>query len=307
MSWSISSHKTFKRCPRQWYYKNTLADGRVKRVPERIEATRLSKLKTIDAWRGDIVDQVISEYLIKKIRFKENISLKDTISIAKNIFDKQFEMESRPRIDGQNYQFGFIDVEFGRTIHKEKLEQAWFEIELALNNFTNNSDLQKELYEAELLFPQRPITFTYEGTSIKAIPDLIAFFRNKSPKIFDWKVNYMGTTPNEEQLIIYGIALKHCNPHKDFPQSLEKYKLNEIRLAEVQLIANEIGFMRNYSATDKKVEAISELIEYSRLQMYGINQDKKYDEISAEEFATTADPDNCFNCGFQKLCKQFEV
>lgn len=307
MIWSISSYKTFKRCPRQWYYKNIVADGKVKNDPFRIEITRLSRLKTIDAWRGEIADRIISEELIRKIRSKDNLIITNTIALARKIFDKQFETESLPLNEVEKHQFGFIDTEFGRVIPKEKLERAWSDIELALNNFINNTELINELYDAKLLIPQRTLTLTYEGIGMRAIPDLIAFFSNEPPKIYDWKVHFEGTTPNEEQLVLYALALKNCNPHVGFPESLKKDKVDEIRLAEIQLIANESGFTRNYQATEKKVEMINELLDYSRLQMYGMYQLKKYKETTANEFATTADPDNCFNCGFQKHCKQVEL
>lgn len=307
MIWSISSYKTFKRCPRQWYYKNIVADGKVKNDPFRVEITRLSRLKTIDAWRGDIADQIISEELVRQIRFKNKLSIKNTIDLARRVFDKQFEMESKPLEEVLKHQFGFIDFEFGREIPKEKLERAWSEIELALNNFINNLELINELLDAEVLFPQRPLTLTYEGIGVQAVPDLIAFFRNKPPKIYDWKVHFEGTTPNDEQLVLYALALKHCNPHKDFPEILKEYDVSEIRLAEVQLIANQFGFIRNYNATEKKVEEVNGLLDYSRLQMYGMYQLKKYKDTNANEFITTADPDNCFNCGFQKHCKQVKI
>ncbi|MFN3852217.1 MAG: PD-(D/E)XK nuclease family protein [Spirosomataceae bacterium] len=307
MIWSISSYKTFKRCPRQWYYKNIVADGKVKNDAFRVEITRLSRLKTIDAWRGEIVDQIISDDLIRQIRFKNRISIDGTIQLARRIFDKQFEMETAPLSEINKHQFGFIDIEFGREISKEKLERAWADIELALNNFINNTDLITELYDAESLLPQRTLTLTYEGIGVRAVPDLISFFKNKSPKIYDWKVHFEGTNPNEEQLILYALALKNCNPQKGFPEYLTEYDVSEIRLAEVQLIANQSGFTRNYQATDNKIIEMNELLDFSRLQMYGMYQLKKYNETSAGEFVTTADPDNCINCGFQKHCKQVKL
>jgi hypothetical protein len=304
MIWSISAHKTFKRCPRQWFYKNILSDGRVKKVPERIEATRLSRLKTIDAWRGQIVDRVLSEILVRKIRQKENVSFEYLLSFAKSIFDRQLQLEIISTNEDINYQIELVDTEYGKEISTDKKQQAWLDIELALKNVLQNKELIIELKDAELLFPQRPLTFTYEGTTIQAIPDLIAFYSNKPPKIFDWKVQTFGTHPNEEQLILYALALKNCNPHKDFPKYLDTYTVQDIRLTEVQLIANDTGYLRNYKATEEKVQELSEIIAYSRLQMYGANQEKKYNETSADVFETAFDPDDCFNCGFKKLCKQ---
>ena len=61
MIWSISESKTFKRCQRQWYFKNCVASALAKKDPIRREAYLLSKLQTISGWRGQIVDSVLSE------------------------------------------------------------------------------------------------------------------------------------------------------------------------------------------------------------------------------------------------------
>ena len=67
MFWSISESRTFKRCQRQWYYKNLLASPTAK-DPLRHTAYLLGKLQSISAWRGNLVDAVISETVLPAVR-----------------------------------------------------------------------------------------------------------------------------------------------------------------------------------------------------------------------------------------------
>jgi hypothetical protein len=306
MIWSISSHKTFKNCPRQWYYKSIVSDGKVKKIPERVEVTRLSKLKTIDAWRGEIVDRTISEFMVLKIKQKQKVTIDQLIRFAKNIFNKQYDAITG-KWDGWKPSFGFIDIEFGREIKDEKLQQAWNDIELSFTNLLNNESLLRDLYEADLLLVQCSLMIKFGDVSVKGTPDLIAFFKNKPPKIFDWKVHTFGTSANEEQLVLYAYLLKKCNPHINFPSYLSNYKIQDIALSEVQLIANEDGFVRNYQIDDEKIEELEQLISNSILEMYGASDLKKYGEIGASDFDVTTYDENCINCPFKKVCNQVEL
>ena len=64
MIWSVSGSKQIVRCQRQWYYKNIVGKICVKNDPFRREVALLSKVKSIDAWRGTIVDHIISSKII---------------------------------------------------------------------------------------------------------------------------------------------------------------------------------------------------------------------------------------------------
>lgn len=303
MTWSISAYKTLQSCPREWFFRHIMADGKVKKDTERVEITRLSKLQTIEAWRGSVVDQVISQYIIQNLRYKNHIGLNKALETAKNIFDRQYALASGESINGI-VEFEFIDKEFGRTIQAETKNKAWKDVELALNNFFQDDELMFQLRAASVLIDQRPITFHYGSTAIKAIPDLVCFYEDETPTIFDWKVHTFGTYDNDEQMLLYAMALKTCNPHKDFPVSLINYTIEDIKLTEVQLIANETGYKRHYKASDEEVEKIHNLISSSLLRMYGLSEMKKYNDLEASDFEITDYPENCINCPFKQPCKQ---
>ena len=265
--WSISAHKQFKRCQRQWFYKNIMADGRVKKDPQRIEATRLSKLKTVAAWRGLVVDQVITAYLIPQLKIKQVPTLERVLSSARSIFDKWYEMASTPLQAGQKLQYGLLDIETKGSVDPDALEQAWNEIVTALTNFVNDEELLAELRSADYLLDQRPLWCKVSDRSVKGIPDLVAFWHDRPPVIYDWKVNFYGTLSHEQQLLVYA---PYANQMVNVTQILRQYLLHHepeaTRLTEVQLITHTGGHKREYTVTTTKLEDTESFIAY-RLSM----------------------------------------
>jgi hypothetical protein len=63
MRWSYSASRSFRECQRQWFFKNIVASARATE-PFRRRVYLLSKLQSVSAWRGKIVDNVISKTLI---------------------------------------------------------------------------------------------------------------------------------------------------------------------------------------------------------------------------------------------------
>ncbi|MDO1449552.1 PD-(D/E)XK nuclease family protein [Rhodocytophaga aerolata] len=304
MIWSPSAHKIFSRCPRQWFYKNVMADGRVKKDPLRIEATRLSKLKTIEAWRGMVVDQVISDFIIPRLNRKMTIVKDEVISIARKIFDKQFELACLAPQNYSKIEVGLLEIENGSSISSEQIEKAWAEVESALNNFLLDEELQSELKSGDYLVPQRPLTFKVGSFSVRGFPDLILFRQNSPPIIYDWKVHFFGTISYEQQLMVYALALTRIKPHVDFERYIIGHVGEDIRLTEVQLISHNSNYKRHYYVTSSKLEEIESFISDSLLKMYLAGGYRKYSEISASDFDTTHYPENCTFCSFTKLCKK---
>ena len=63
MIWSVSTAKMFERCQRQWFFKTQLASAKAKDEMRR-RAWLLSKLQSLSAWRGNLVDQVLSQEVL---------------------------------------------------------------------------------------------------------------------------------------------------------------------------------------------------------------------------------------------------
>lgn len=302
--WSLSAHKQFKRCARQWFFANSMANGKAKNDPERVEATRLAKLKTLAAWRGLVVDQVISAYLIPQVKNRQVPSLTQTLLVARSIFDTWYQMAKDAPASGRKLEVGLLDIETKGFVDPMELDEAWHEIETALTNLLLDEELLSELRSAAYLVDQRTLWYQVSNTAVKGIPDLMAFWHDRPPTIYDWKVHLHGTLSYEQQLLVYALALGRGKPQKDLGQYLQPYAAEDTQLTEVQLITHTTGHKRHYTVTATKLDETELFIADSLLRMYLADTNRSYAQSSADDYATADDPQVCFSCPFSKLCKQ---
>src|SRR4051812_24238524 len=101
MIWSFSDSRTFAKCQRRWYYDALLAWWTQKDA-RRWEAYLLSKLQSVSAWRGQIVDTAISSVLVPALNRRVPPSLQRCLEQARHLFDVQrsFALNHRLRENG---------------------------------------------------------------------------------------------------------------------------------------------------------------------------------------------------------------
>ena len=307
MIWSFSNSLMFRRCQRQWYFKTHVANANAKKIPLQREAYILSKLQTIAAWRGSVVDHVISRRIIPALNNRWEISLTKTIAYAREIFNAQLQFAKQHRIRepgmsavkaGDEFA-AFHAVEYGAEISDEEITRAWEDVQRALTNLIGMRDLFALLSTSSKLIAQRALTFSYFGVTIRAVPDLIAFFRNSPPLIVDWKVHTFGVQDYRLQLATYAVALVRCEPHKDFPPAGSPYAPLDVRLFEVQLITNQ---QREYTLTELDVEEIDSYIADTAMEMILADGENGKGPPRPFDYPVTQFPETCRKCPFRAPC-----
>ena len=226
MRWSYSASRSFRQCQRQWFFKNVVANARAK-DPFRKRAYLLSKLQSISAWRGSIVDNVISNTIIPNINRRSPITLNDAKTYARSLFDRQLAYARRHplgdlalKVSQEGDDFAVLyPMEYGGELPEHEIERAWGEVETALENLFRMEDIKQILKSSDYVVAQRALQYKLmDGVTVLAYPDAIAFRRSKPPPvIIDWKVHAFGMNDAWLQLAIYAIALSRCKPHRDFP------------------------------------------------------------------------------------------
>lgn len=305
LRWSFSHSRTFGRCPRQWFFATQLSRWNA-RDPLGREAFLLSKLQSVSAWRGSLVDAIICDEIIPAFRTGLDIDRARVISLAKERFHNQldFARERRWRepgmsvTEGKNSYAALFGFEYDQDIEAE-LAPAWTDVEQALTNFLEMSDLLKILREASQLIPQRTLKFRHSGASVTARPDLIAFFKNAPPLIVDWKVHTFAAKDYRLQLALYALALTRCRPHRDFPLGVNKYPAHEIVLLEAQLLTEK---PRDYHLTVKDIENAENYISVTATQMSLALRAGLDGPITHNDMAVTIFPDTCQRCSFRSIC-----
>jgi len=305
---SINSIRQFRRCPRQWCYDALIASHSAKDGTLGRETHLLSQLQSIAAWRGSIVDQVISRRLIPALNKGWVVTPAKLHSYADSVFDQQlsFALKNRmrePRMTKGEDFAAFAAVEYGLPIKSEDIETARAEIKQAITNLFGMHDLLARLRSATHLAAQRALTFPHLQVNFKAVPDLVAFYDGKPPLIVDWKVHSRGVHDYRLQLASYAIALTRCNPHPDFPSSLSEYLPTQIDLLEVQLLTKQ---QRSYSLSEDEVADVDDYIAGAAAEITMLIDGKAKKATDPLDFPVTTNPELCRWCPFRRICSEDE-
>lgn len=306
MWWSISEAKRFRRCQRQWYYKNIVASA-VSRDPRRREAHRLSQLESLQAWRGNLVDQTITRVLIPALRQNKRITLEQVKRFAMRLFDRQLEYARTHRVDDAHFNgkdagdaFAALHAfEYDGVISDDAIAEARSEVCKALSNLFMLQEIKAPLRQATQLIAQRALVFAHSDVSVRAVPDLIAFYKEDSPVIIDWKVHTYGLQDAWLQLAVYVLALSRCRPHSDFPVPAKAWEMGQIRILEVQLLKNEL---REHKLEEEDFERTESYIAESASQITLLRDNRNFGDLKPEEFLVTAYPETCDSCPFRRIC-----
>ena len=306
MIWSVSESRTFKRCERQWYYKSVLGNA-IAKDPIRHKVYLLGKLQSISAWRGQVVDTVISEVLVPTLKSRQPCTILNAKKAALQMFERQLAFARTHPLNSPNFSptkcgsnFLLLHcMEYTGTIPDNEISEARDEIERAFDNLFAMGDLFVRLQKARTLIPQRALCFPHTGVTVRAVPDLIAFYDDAPPLIVDWKVHAFGHREAWLQLGIYSLALTRCNPHKDFPRSLANCQITDVFLNEVQLLT---GRIREYRLSEEEAvraeNYIAESVTQIALSMNGVPKT----ELQAKDFPPAFSPDTCQRCSYRRIC-----
>ena len=306
MWWSYSASRSFRRCQRQWFLKNVAANARAK-DPFRRQAYLLSKLQSVSAWRGNIVDTVISKSLVPSVNRGAGFSLEEAKITARRLFDRQLAYARRHPItdldlqvskEGQDFAI-FHVMQYEGELPEHDIEQAWDDVETALTNLFSLENLKHLLKPSNRIMSQRSLQFELmDNVQVRATPDVIVFHDNVAPTIIDWKVHTFGTHDAWLQLAIYAIALSRCNPHSDFPIGF-KTQPQEIALYEVQLLTK---IVRKHSIEEEQIIEAEEYMLSSAYEIACLTEGKKYTDLDVKDFKVAWYADTCQRCAFRAIC-----
>lgn len=309
MIWSFSEGRLFRKCQRQWYFNKRLASATAK-DPLRREAYLLSKLSSIHAWRGKIVDQVIEKTVVPSIQSKNTITLQSAIKFADKLFNTQLDFALQHRVMEPGFKASaheddlaaFFGVEYGTPPTQEEIAKARAEVHSALTNLFQSDEfkeVRESIKSSFRLAAQCPITFKFAGATVRAVPDLICLFRNAPPLVIDWKVHHFGVHDYYQQLVAYAITLTRLGEHKGLPAELRDYPAHSVKLLECQLLTNEA---RHHTISEEDVEAVEDRMASEIRSMLLAVDGRENTELKPEDFPITTWLGACASCNFKKLC-----
>jgi PD-(D/E)XK nuclease superfamily len=307
MIWSVSTAKMFERCQRQWFFKTQLASAKAKDEMRR-RAWRLSKLQSLSAWRGNLVDQVLSQEVLPAFGQGRSITSEQALASAMARFDRQLAVGRAHRLHENGFNptalgddfVAFHVLEYVGVLDEAEVKRARDEVERAIQSFFSMDELIARLRTADRLITQRALSFTHADTTVRAVPDLIVFKVGRAPAIVDWKVHVFGWRDAWLQLAVYAAALARGTVHSDFPVT-EPFCETDVGLLEVQLLT---GKLRRHRLTDEHIaEAdgfIARSFESMLLAKDGMNG--KASMLAPTDFPATRYAWACASCPYRSMC-----
>lgn len=82
--WSISADRLFRKCNRQYFYRQ-IAASHGRKDPFRRHLFVLKQLMTLDLWRGKVIHQGIEKFVASVLKLRQRIPWNQVVARMRNI------------------------------------------------------------------------------------------------------------------------------------------------------------------------------------------------------------------------------
>jgi len=291
LTWSFSRDRLFNDCQRAYYYNYYASWGGWSKDADEFsrKAYILKNMRSVDAWIGDIIHQIIKWVIQNKI-IKKDIAFEESKQKAKQLLTKTWE-QSRSRLweDNPKYNLNLLEHYYKRDLDRELLRIKLEKVTKSINNFYHSSLFEElsSLTKENFLSVEDLDSFDFEGTKVFAIPD----FALKSNKYFlyDWKT---GKPSDKDMLQLSCYVLYAIGKWNIFEE--------DVCVVPVYLNQEEVSF--------EQVKALS----VTEVKAYMRDSISKMKEVLTNSSNNIADIQKCFkskavwkckSCKFQEICK----
>lgn len=303
LDWSFSTERSFRRCQRQYYFRE-IAAWHNGRDPVRREAFILKQLKSPETWRGSVVHTAIERFVVSCWQTRQPVDWTAAIANATDLARRQFTFSSLRRFRengvsksaaGDDYcALTGHDREEG--VPKEVLERTLHEIETALRNLSMMRDLLRYIEGRKTYFSELPVSVEYNGARINGRIDLMFFRGFGQPTIIDWKA-YESVAGSDAHLQTALYAWLLCRHPKWNVPAPEQVELIEVRLGrEASSIRHRFDASRFRELEDRIFRSVEEI--------RALCGDGSYATQDLADYAFTENPNSCAYCPFRRLCQE---
>jgi len=302
--WSSKRDKALQTCKRKYYYDcYGYENGWFEDAPEENQkAWRLKKLKSIPQRVGELVGNLIKEYLVELKRGNE-IQLRVLLERLEKTFDRDFE-QSKKLLFKENPKayIGLREHEYSLLLDdsfvKERLELG----KQCITNFLE-SDILKEIKLAPVetwIFPGKydqdgfP-TFYFENTKVFSVFKF-GILNKGALVLYDW------TTGSEKELES-DLDVKH-SVFLIFFSKKEGLLPNQIKVKKIYLKDNSVELVE---FTNSDAARIKNHLKGSISEMKSLLDDKEKNKATKENFEKTNNESNCTYCNYKKICSPLSI
>ena len=300
LTWSFSRDRLFNECPRAYFYHYYASWGGWEVSANQFcrKAYILKNVRSIDAWIGDIVHQVIKWVLESKIGDKttlftesRDVSHEQAVKTAKNLLTKTWE-QSRSKKWEENVKknLNLFEHYYNQEPTREQLKIKLEKVANSIRNFYKSGLLAtfSKLSAKNFLSIDQLASFDFEGTKAFAIPDF-AIRDGQEYLLYDWKTG-KGSEKDILQLSCYSLF---AMSKWQVPEG--KIKIIPAYLAQDELLPSPVEAIAS--------EQVKDYIHQSIEGMKSVLTDVGSNKAEINNFAKTDNLWRCQRCKFQEICK----
>ncbi len=296
--WSISTDKLFRRCQRQFFFREIAANHAAR--DWRREAFILKQLKTLELWRGTVIHEGIQHYVVPALKKGGHVNWNQLAERNVQRAREQLEFSAKRRyrddgmVKGEHDDFcALVAHENGQGVSREEFEEVCAEIRSAYKRLSEMPGLWKQLLGNQGCHAEKKFWVTFDSVRIMAQLDLLFERSLDHPTIVDWKSYEIGgDTGTRLQMVLYGWVLWHAKFYSiDAPE--------DIQLLECQV---QDGAVIEHECSQEVFDELEDYIYRSVHRIFSLCRSKKLTDAKLEDFAFTDNPNNCEYCAFQGLC-----
>jgi hypothetical protein len=293
-SWSVSRDRTFRECPRQyWFAHYGFWGGWEWDVDARTrEIYVLKQLKSRPMWVGEVVHECIRHSLENLARAIPVLPVERILELTRNRMREDFVASRDGRYrDHPRQECGLFEHEYRRPV----TDQEWLEtaehVDRCLLNFYD-SDVWRQLRAtapADFLEIERFSRFLLDGVEVTVKLDC-ATRETDHVIVWDWKTGRLEGSDARLQLACYAFYL-----HQAYGIPIHRVHMRRFELTQ--------GAVHTRTIAERELDQILDYVRGSIADMRALLDDPDANRTREERFARVERRDTCLRCNFLKVCK----
>jgi PD-(D/E)XK nuclease superfamily len=190
--WSISTDRLFRRCQRQFFFREIAASHAAK--DWRREAFILKQLKTLELWRGTLIHEGIQHYVVPVLKKGAALNWDELAERNVQRAKEQLDFSAKRRyreegmVKGEHEDFcALVPHENGKGVSKREFEEVCGEIRAVYRRLSEIPKLWEELLGRHDCHAEKQFWVSFDNVRIMVQLDLMFERSLDRPTIIDWK------------------------------------------------------------------------------------------------------------------------
>jgi CRISPR/Cas system-associated exonuclease Cas4 (RecB family) len=292
-SWSVSRHRTFTACHRQYYYQYYGSWGGWERdaEPKLREAYILKHLGNRFTFAGKVVHEVVADVL-NRHRYGRETALEEARDAALASMRTGFrESRNGENREAPKHAVGLFEHEYQEAVSDSEWQRMRDRVYRCLDNFFASKVRETILQtRIENWLPVDSLdSFPFEGVPVYVAPDFALRNPQGNALVIDWKTGRPDVRDHRTQIVCYGLYAREkwgIEPDRAIGE------LHYLLSAEVDIITlDHAALERGTDHMRSSVRAMKALLT-----------DPEANRADIERFEQTPDRELCGRCNFRRLC-----